>query len=399
MTPVLHIGIVGLGTAMSLMLPSFLADDRIRIAGVTDNDQAAAKRFAEDHQTKAFGGLDEMVADPAIRAVYIATPHAAHAEQARTALLAGKHVLVEKPLALTVEDGLGVAKAAQRAGLHVIVGHTHAFDPAVRLMSQIIASGRLGRVAMINSWTFNAFLYRPRRAEELTTELGGGVLFNQVPHQVDIARLLGGGRVRSVRGAAFVLDPDRPTEGSQSSLLFFESGAVASLVFSGYDYFDSDEFYGWFAESGRPRRPAHGQARRALRESTVLTPEADLRARTAYSGRGTAEVQGGEKAHPHFGVLLVNCERGDLRATPDGVALYSDDGHQEIRIPRDGPLPDRRNVVDDLYRAAVLDEPTVHDAAWGTATVEVCQAILRSSREQREITLRYQTGIHGRRTP
>ena len=67
---------------------------------------------------------------------------------------------------------------------------------------------------MINSFNYTNFLYRPRRPEELDTAQGGGILFNQVPHQIDIARLLGGGLVRSVRAQTTVLDPARPTEGS-----------------------------------------------------------------------------------------------------------------------------------------------------------------------------------------
>jgi phthalate 4,5-cis-dihydrodiol dehydrogenase len=381
------------------MLPSFLAVDGIELAGVTDINEPARKKFAEDHAAKAFAGMDELVSDPSIDAVYIATPHGLHAEQARCALLRGKHVLVEKPLALTIEEGLAVARASRETGAQVVVGHTHAFDPAVQLMSEIIGSGRLGRVAMINNWNFNAFLYRPRRPAELDTALGGGIIFNQVPHQVDMARLLGGGLVRAVRASTFILDPARPTEGSQTSFLSFEGGAVANLVFSGYDYYDSDELYGWFGEGGQPRQPAHGEARRSLNELTTVTSESDLRARMGYRGSGSgSQGRSSERRQPHFGMLLVNCQRGDLQATPSGLTVYDDDGAREIKLPNDGPFPDRRLVVEEFYRAAVLGEPSTHDAAWGAATVEVCRAILQSGREQREIGLTHQVGTRGGRS-
>ena len=120
-------------------------------------------------------------------------------------------------------------------------------------MRRSIASGELGRLGMIHSFNYTNFLYRPRRPEELDTAQGGGILFNQVPHQIDMVRLLAGGLVRSVRAQTTALDPARPTEGSCAALLQFENGAAASLVYSGYDYFDSDEWHFNISERGTPK--------------------------------------------------------------------------------------------------------------------------------------------------
>ena len=100
-------------------------------------------------------------------------------------------------------------------------GHTHSFDPAIRIMSELIASGEFGRLSMIAMWNYTDFIYRPRRPGELDTSRGGGVLFNQIPHQVDIARLLAGSEVRRVRAMADILDGSRPTEGSCMAMLSF----------------------------------------------------------------------------------------------------------------------------------------------------------------------------------
>src|SRR6185312_12499606 len=113
---------------------------------------------------------------------------------------------------------------------------------------------------------YTDFLYRPRRPEELDTSQGGGALFNQAPHQVDIVRLLGGGRVKSTRAQAGRWDITRPTEGAYSALMTFESGAFASLTYSGYGHFDSDEFQGWIGEMGQaksvnPRREPNSRRR------------------------------------------------------------------------------------------------------------------------------------------
>ena len=117
---------------------------------------------------------------------------------------------------------------------------------------------------MIAMSNYTDFIYRPRRPEELDTSQGGGILFNQIPHQVDIARLLSGSEVRQVRATTGILDRNRPTEGSCMAMLSFQDGAAASLIYSGYDRFDSDELHGWIGESGQPRKPNHGATGRAL---------------------------------------------------------------------------------------------------------------------------------------
>lgn len=385
------LGILGLGGAAMQMLPSLLADERVAVTAVADVDAATRDRFARDFGVAAYGDVAALCADRRVDAVYVATPSALHATHAIAAAEAGKHVLVEKPLALTVAECLAVAEAAETNGVHVVVGHTHSFDPPVLAMWDQLREGRLGRVAMINTWNYGPFLYRPRRPDELDTARGGGAIFNQVPHQVDVVRLLGGGLVRSVRAAAWVLDAARPTEGSCSAFLSFEGGTAATLVYSGYDHFDSDELHGWVGELGEARPGGnHGAARRTLASVTSPEAEAELKRRRGYGGSNLMPPP--ERRHqPHFGLLVVSCERGDLRTTPDGYALYTETGATEVRLPADGPFPDRRAVLDELYRAAVLDDPPLHDAAWGTATVEVCHAILTSAREGREVSVHHQT--------
>ena len=100
--------------------------------------------------------------------------------------------------------------AARSAGVQLVVGHSHSFDRPIRRTREIIASGAVGAPRMITALNFTDFLYRPRRPEELVTEQGGGVVFSQAAHQIDIVRLLGGGRVRSVRASTGAWDPARP---------------------------------------------------------------------------------------------------------------------------------------------------------------------------------------------
>ena len=100
--------------------------------------------------------------------------------------------------------------AARDAGVQLVVGHSHSFDAPILRAREIIASGSVGAVRMIQALNYTDFLYRPRRPEELDTAQGGGVLFSQAAHQIDIVRLLGGGLVRSVRAGTGAWDPRGP---------------------------------------------------------------------------------------------------------------------------------------------------------------------------------------------
>jgi phthalate 4,5-cis-dihydrodiol dehydrogenase len=248
---------------------------------------------------------------------------------------------------------------------------------------------------MINSWNFGSFLYRPRRPEELRTEEGGGIIYNQVPHQVDVVRLLGGGLVRSVRSMVWTLDPARPTEGAHATFLQFDDGAAATLAYSGYDHFDSDEFHFWVGELGEPK-PAdrHGSARASLARLAGVQDEINLKAAGGFGGDKQLQAPPRDAWNqPHFGVTIVTGAQGDLRQSARGVLIYGAVGKEEIELPRPRCYPDKCGVIDEMYAAFTGKRSLIHDGAWGLATMEVCEAILRSAQERREITLKHQTSV------
>ena len=395
---VLQLGIIGLGGATSQIMPSLVSHPQVRIAAAADLRPEARARFAGEFDAPVYADVGELCRDPSVNTVYIATPHQWHKEHALIASEHGKHIIVEKPMALTVSDCDAMANAAARHGVHMLIGHTHSFDPPVIKMREIIRSGELGALAMINTWSYSNFLYRPRRREELDTALGGGIIYNQVPHQVDMVRLLGGGLVRSVRAMAWVLDPARPTEGSHITFLEFENGAAASMVFSGYDYFDSDEFHFWVGESGEQKQPGRqGSARAALRRFGSADDEAAFKSASGY-GKTPGPGQPSATApaqwhHPHCGVTIVSCALGDMRPSADGVLIYNREGSVELPVPRGRAFPDKGSVIDEMVQAVVTGKPPMHDGEWGKATMEVCQAILTSARERREVFMSCQTAV------
>jgi phthalate 4,5-cis-dihydrodiol dehydrogenase len=381
------LGIVGLGMAGAVMVQAAAAHDGYTLRAAADPHPAPRAAFARDFNASVYGDIGALCADPAVEVVYIATPHQFHAPHAILAAEHGKHIILEKPMALTLADCDAIIAAVDRHNVHLIVGHTHAFDPAVRVMRLIIASGVLGRLGMIHSFNYTNFLYRPRRPEELDTERGGGILFNQVPHQIDIARLLAGGLACSVRAQVTALDPARPTEGSCAALLQFENGAAASLVYSGYDYFDSDEWHFGISERGAPKTIDHGAARRVLKNATD-----EARARTETFAYGSSHA-GLPPHQPHFGITIATCEKGELRASADGLIQYDQMGSMKINIERGAGMPGRREVLDEMGRVLRLGMQPAYDGRWGKATLEVALATLRSAREGREIKLEHQVAV------
>ena len=93
--------------------------------------------------------------------------------------------------------------------------------------------------------------------------------------------------------------------------------------------------------------------------------------------------------HEHFGLLIVSCDKADLRPLPTGVMIYADSERRlEALPPTEAP---RAGVIDELYDAVVNGKPPLHDGAWGLATTEACLAIAASAKSGKEITLRHQT--------
>jgi phthalate 4,5-cis-dihydrodiol dehydrogenase len=384
----LRLGVAGLGRAFSVMLPTFTGDARVALVAAADPRAEARRRFIADFGGNAYASAEELCADPAIDVVYVATPHQFHAEHAALAARHGKHLLIEKPIALTLDQCASIIDVTRRAGVHLVVGHSHSFDAPVRRLRELVTSGDFGAVRMINAIDYTDYLYRPRRPEELDTAQGGGAVFNQAAHQVDMVRLVAGGQATSVRAMTGAWDRSRPTEGAYAALLTFAHGAFASLTYNGYGHFDSDEFQGWIDEMGQRKTPNAGATRPRFASAQE---ETTFKNAHNYGGSDYRQPTVQPAAHQHFGTLLASCERGDLRALPNGVMIYQAGSARLEELPQPG-VP-RAEVIDELYRAVVHGEAPLHDGAWAMATLEVLLGILRSAREGRDVTLTHQVGV------
>lgn len=374
----LRVGLAGLGAVSAQLLRGFAACEGVVLAAAADLRPEARADFIRRYDRPAFDDVEALCRAPDIDAVWIATPNHLHAAHTILAVQNGKHVFCEKPVAIMLEECDRMIAAAERAGVQIVAAHSKIFDTPIQAMRRLIASGRLGGLVQINSLMFNDWLQRPRVSAELDTARGGGVVFRQAPHLVDILRYLGGGMLRSVRAVAGKRDPHFDTEGNFGALLIFESGAVATIGFGGYGYFDVTELswgigvYGDRKEPGAARRP---------RRTGATTPE-DKAVNPAFPISPAAP--GLQKRMPFFGLTVASCERGVIRQSPDGLFVYDQNGCEEIAVP---PNPERAAELAALRDALREGRRVFPDERWGTATLEACLAILQSSRSGREVML------------
>src|ERR1700720_344781 len=122
MSEPLKLGIIGLGRAFTLMLPTFASHPRIAMVAASDPRSDARERFAADFGAKVYEDAEALCADPEVQAVYVASPHQFHVDHVKLAATHGKHVLVEKPMALTLEACREMIAAANGGGIRLLVG-------------------------------------------------------------------------------------------------------------------------------------------------------------------------------------------------------------------------------------------------------------------------------------
>ena len=158
----LRLGVVGLGRAFMLMLPGLRAHPNYVLAAAADPNREARDRFATEFGARVYDTAEALCQDPDLDAVYIATPHQFHAANTGAAATGGKHVLVEKPMALTLADCQSMIESCRAANVALVVGHSHSFDAPVRRARAIIDSGAVGAVDRICNRCGNNLRHRTR---------------------------------------------------------------------------------------------------------------------------------------------------------------------------------------------------------------------------------------------
>jgi phthalate 4,5-cis-dihydrodiol dehydrogenase len=386
----LGLGLVGLGGAALSMLPKMIKNPGFKIAAVADVDEGILASFKNDYpEATTYTNMQALCQDDNVDLVYIATPNKLHTEHAMAAFDAGKHVLIEKPMTIAIPSALEMVEAAEKRGVLLGVNVKHSFEPRVRKVREMVRTEEFGKLRMINAWRYVDWLYRPRTPEELTPDWGGGIIWRQAPHQLDIIRTIAGGKVRSVRGMAGVWDPTRRVAGTHASFLDFEDGAVATAVINGYDHYDSRLLvYG--PDSVDPAQ--HASARKELRESLVGDSEAKAAAAERYGGE-----RAGDAVRPQStlgggwimgGPTVISFDHADVSFSLKGLEVFTDDSRYGIDLT--GPEDGRDGRLNSYYEAIVNGAPLPADGRWGLGTLEVLLAVERSSETRADVLLEHQ---------
>ncbi|MCL6596261.1 MAG: Gfo/Idh/MocA family oxidoreductase [Firmicutes bacterium] len=297
-----RVALVGCGTvALRQHLPGFraLGRDRVDVVAFASRSRVSAQAAA-----KAWGGgaamerWEEAIARPDVDAVDICTPNRLHAEIAVAAARAGKHVLVEKPMALTLEEADAMIEAAAEAGVVLATAHVGRYLPAVRAAAGAVAAGRVGRVHTVEvhyahggprTWAPEAdWFFDPGEA-------GGGALIDLGVHGMDTVRAVSGQGIAEV--ACRTGEVREGVEYDANALCRLEGGGTAWVKASWAAPYGSDRHLAVWGEGGQL----------VVRGGRLTLRRAD----------GGEEALGAEEGASLYGDFVRAC-RGEASPVPTG---------------------------------------------------------------------------------
>lgn len=234
--PVVRYGILGFGQfAQRAIGPAIGVSTNSRLVALQKRSLEPAKTLAKEHGVPhAFDRVEDLVKHPDVDAVFIVSANGEHCSQTLAAAQAGKHVLVEKPMANSAREAQEMIDACRKHNVKLMVAHMIRFSPLALRLRELIQNGALGRVVAARS----EFYYDARltyRDWLLSRPIaGGGPVFDIGVHCLDTLRFVLGQEVTSVRSELHPLPNDRETEATAQVALKFAGGTVGS-IFCSYD--------------------------------------------------------------------------------------------------------------------------------------------------------------------
>ncbi|HTN76423.1 MAG TPA: Gfo/Idh/MocA family oxidoreductase [Pirellulaceae bacterium] len=232
-------GIIGCGMIANFHAKAIADLPGAKLLGCVDAFPASADRFAATVGCQAYHTLEAMLANPAIQVVTICTPSGLHMEPAVAAAQAGKHVIVEKPLEITLDRCDKIIRACEKAGVVLSTIFPARFHEPARLIRQAIDQGRFGRLTLGDAYVkwFRTQEYYDGGKWRGTWKLdGGGALMNQAIHSVDLLTYFMG-PVKRISAMTATLAHERiEVEDVATASLLFESGALGTIEASTATY-------------------------------------------------------------------------------------------------------------------------------------------------------------------
>jgi predicted dehydrogenase len=209
----------------SKVIPGIQRAANCEVVAIASRDRSLAERVAAELEIPtAHGSYEGLLADPNVDAVYIPLPNHLHATWSIAAVEAGKHVLCEKPLALTAHDAEGMIEAAERAGVRLMEAFMYRLHPSWVAAREIVASGRIGRLTAVQSW-FSFYNDDPANIRNALA-FGGGALYDIGCYGVNLSRMLFDAEPTGVTGAV-VRDRVSGVDVVTSGILAFGDGLAS----------------------------------------------------------------------------------------------------------------------------------------------------------------------------
>jgi len=253
-----HIGVIGAGgIATRRTIPGMLQAENCRLAAVMDvkNVDKIAAQFGVK---KAYTTEADLLADPEVEAVYIASPVCCHARQIKQAAEAGKHILCEKPLTLTTAEARDAVEACRKNNVILQEGYMMKFHGAHQKIKELIADGQLGRLVYMRA-QLSCWYPRIDGAWRQDPALGGGgALIDMATHLYDLLEYFAG-PIRRITALVGTLVQDYRSDDASTTLVEFASGTHATI----------DAFYCIPDEASRTRLEVYGSRGAILTEGTI----------------------------------------------------------------------------------------------------------------------------------
>ncbi len=229
-------GLIGAGDIVrKRVAPAINEIENCEIVAVSRGRAELAAAFADEFKiNKSYSQWREMLADPCVDAVYVASPVYLHAEHTIAAAEAGKHVLCEKPMAMDVAECDRMIAACKTNGVKLGIAYYRRFYPVIQRIRQAISSGEIGKPVFAQINTFEAFnpgLDHPRRWFVEKAKSGGGPMMDFGCHRIEILLDLFGKATR-IESITANVEFRREVEDTAAALIQFETGTCASLFVS-----------------------------------------------------------------------------------------------------------------------------------------------------------------------
>ncbi len=206
------------------VIPGMRSSPRSRVVAIGSRDEARARAMAERHGIeRVHGSYEALLADAEVDAVYIPLPNHLHPEWTMAAARAGKHVLCEKPLAMTAAEAEAMLEVCEAEGVRLMEAFMYRLHPAWLAVRELVAAGRIGRLTAVHSW-FSYYNDDPANIRNIRS-VGGGALYDVGCYNVNLSRMLFGAEPDRVE-AAITRDGDDGVDVLTSAIMTFGHGVA-----------------------------------------------------------------------------------------------------------------------------------------------------------------------------